>query len=125
LSDLTQQQVTEIWAEINRLNCELAAASVPFAAAIVTERIPHERLGVWIRRDSAKRCIAVRDNEEHRAALRLKLRELHAQLPPAGEASGMHLVIANTLGTCYVRASEPEYVGEVNVPVDEWNWTGS
>jgi hypothetical protein len=122
MSALTADEVAAIWTEINAVSCELEALSVPFAAAIVTERIPNELLGQWIRRDSAKRCTAIRDNEESREALRLKLRELHARLPPTGEASGQHLVIANTLGTCYVRESEPEYVGEVNVPVDEWAW---
>jgi hypothetical protein len=47
--------------------------------------------------------------EQQMDALRRERANLLASLPPTGEASGMHLVLARTLGTVYVRASEPVY----------------
>ncbi len=47
-------------------------------------------------------------SETQRRKLIAELSDLRAQLPPTGEASGQHLVLARTLGTVYVRESEPE-----------------
>jgi hypothetical protein len=45
---------------------------------------------------------------ERVAELSREIAELRSRLPKTGEASGQHLVFARTLGTVYVRASEPE-----------------
>jgi hypothetical protein len=92
MTQLTQEQVAAIWTRINAIGCELQALSASAGTNI-------------LRRNAAD---LNRAHEERSAILRQELAELQSQLPRTGEASGMHLVFARTLGTCYVRASEPE-----------------
>lgn len=48
-------------------------------------------------------------HEQRFETLRKERESLLAQLPPTGEASGMHLVLGKTLGTTIVRESENDY----------------
>ena len=88
MNGLTSDEVASIWAQINEVYGALESLAGPGAAMVGAERIPHERLGAWIHRDSEQRCAVLRSIEERRAVLRQELKELQAQLPPTGEASG-------------------------------------
>ncbi len=117
------EQTTALWARINEINCELEALSASAAAGIVSGagRIPGERLGAWISRESERHCVEHRVREERAATLRLELAELRAKLPPEGVRSGQRLVLYKGLGEVILREDrEPEYA-EVHAPVDEWD----